>query len=334
MAKLSNILTKYSGAEIEETNLEAGKVFYYTMPTGDGTYFCQGTFWRAPCAGTAEIEVWGASGSGGMMCCCGIGLPGNPGAYAKRTVRVDSSTWIHSPDDHLGIACGNASALCFRGCSSAARIFVCSPNGTLTGPTGSNTCFCMCVQGGMGGMHLCMENCSPLTRYASCNYCTTQVGSTGCGIVCNYGGTFNFLPNAFGGDVNCQGEFSCLFVGNCNKCCTNCFTAYVKTAPGVWGSEPQTIIHQYSCTNWEQMRNNGFHHYISSINGMARSPTHGSPNYTCYDSNQYCGCYEYQGCGVYVTHGIPGYGGNTCSGVRDMGTRGGSGALKIKFIAD
>jgi hypothetical protein len=28
--------------------------------------------------------MWGAAGSGAEMCCCGGGIPGNPGGYARK----------------------------------------------------------------------------------------------------------------------------------------------------------------------------------------------------------------------------------------------------------
>ena len=330
MASLSSIITKYSEVDIDEQNLEKGQITLYAPGTTASKY-CNNVHHRFCAAGTAVIEVWGASGSGSEMCCCGIGLPGNPGAYLKRTVRVDSGTFACID---TGLSCGNANTLCFRGCSEPTTMFICSPNGTLTGPQGNAVCTCMCAEGGMSGMHLCMENCSPFTRYAGCNYCTTQVGNVGCGIVCNFGSDYNWLPSAYGGDVNCPGEFSCLYVGACNQCCYDCHKAYIRTSPGIWSDEPQTIVHHYPCTDWRPMRNDGFSHYMAQMNGMARMPTAASPFWYCYNSSSYCGCYNYQGCQAVVTHGIPGYGGLTCTSVQDKGGRGGNGAVKIRFIRD
>lgn len=332
MANLSGILSKYSGAESNDQNIEKGKVYYVTPGTMNAYFCCRATVCM-PAAGQAIIEVWGASGSGAMMCCCAIGLPGNPGAYLKRTVNVDSSTRFCIRDDQIGFSCGNSSSLCFRGCSQPAQVTACSPNGTFTGPTGNSSCFCLCSQGGMGGMHLCQESCSVLCRYRSCNYCATQIGSNGCGIICNYGSSFNFLPTAYGGDINCGGGFSCLFAGHCNNCCTNCFIGYLQVAAGVYGPEQQSLKYGYMCGhNFVPMRTSGFPSYLQSIAGHAKSPTQAQPMYGCWDSNMYCGCYEYNGCTPVASHGIPGYGGKTCSSVRDHATRGAHGAVRIQFI--
>lgn len=330
MASLSSIITKYSEVDIDEQNLEKGQITLYANGT-DTAKFCSGIHHRFQQPGTAIIEVWGASGSGGEMCCCGIGLPGNPGAYAKKTIRVDSSTWMCID---TGFSCGNANTLCFRGCSEPSTVIVCSPNGLLVGGQGNASCICLCAQGGMGGMHLCMEACSPFTRYAGCNYDTTQVGNNGCGIVCNYGSTYNWLPAAYGGDFVRDGTVSCLFVGHCNMCCYDCYKSYIATSAGIWSEEAQVFEHSYPCSDWKPHRNDGFSHYMQQVNGMSRMPTAGSPMWFCYNSSSYCGCYNYQGCQVVVTHGIPGYGGLTCTSITDKGGRGGHGAVKIRFIRD
>ena len=80
------------------------------------------------------------------------------------------------------------------------------------------------------------------------------------------------------------------------------------------------------------MRSSGFPSYLQSIAGHAKSPTQSQPNFACFSSSNYCGCYEYQGCTPFTSHGIPGYGGKTCTSVRDHGTRGGHGAVRIQFI--
>ena len=76
---------------LEESNLETGTIFMYTegtvvppYATNAGNGFC----WKAPTYGCAVIEAWGAGGSAGKVACCGYGLPGNSGAYAKKSICV------------------------------------------------------------------------------------------------------------------------------------------------------------------------------------------------------------------------------------------------------
>lgn len=323
MAQLSDLVGRFRTPQLAEQNLEQGKIYVYYTGTHDAN-FCNMQCWKAPCSGTVVLEAWGASGSGSRMCCCGIGLPGNPGAYARKTFRVNSNSWVCL---YPGNACGNASALCFRGCSVATCLTICSTEM-------STPCVCICAQGGMAGLSLCLESCSPVTRYAGCNMCYTQIGSTGCGVICNYGTTFNWQPQAYGGDYNCGGGFSCLITLNCNACCGCYFTAAVRTAAGVFGDKQQTFYHKFQPNGNESGWSNGVQSYFLALAGMQHTPTMGQPFYECFMGSQYCGCYEYQGCHVMAPTGVPGYGGYTCAGIRDHAMRGGHGAVKIKFIAD
>ena len=79
MATLKSLIrSKDQALYGDEENLERGEIYSYT-PGTDYNNFCQGVCWVAPANGTAVIEIWGAGGSGAKMCCCGFGLPGNPG---------------------------------------------------------------------------------------------------------------------------------------------------------------------------------------------------------------------------------------------------------------
>jgi hypothetical protein len=76
---------------LEETNLETGTIFMYTEGTTYSPYSTNaggGFCWKAPTYGCAVIEAWGAGGSAGKVACCGYGLPGNSGAYAKKSICV------------------------------------------------------------------------------------------------------------------------------------------------------------------------------------------------------------------------------------------------------
>ena len=195
MASLSSLIqTKSAIAQISEENLDKGQVFVFAHGTYTQNFRCQ-FCWIAPSNGTATIEIWGAGGSASRMCCCGIGIPGNPGAYAKKTVAITSGQCVYG---NTGMSCGNASQLCFRGCSCNTGI--CIQNDS-----------CMCAQGGRGGMTPCVNSSGSIfCCFGSTGHCITSTG-TGCGIVCNYGSGF-LIPQAYGGDINCQGQFSSLCI--------------------------------------------------------------------------------------------------------------------------
>lgn len=300
-----------------ETDLEQGSVYIFS--TSDrGTSTC-GFCWKPPANGTAVIEIWGAAGSGSNMCCCGIGLPGNPGAYAKKTVSVTTTDWICiTPGCSIG-----SQTLCFRGCAGPTTATICLSSG----------CSCLCAEGGMSGFAICSSTSgSPLNCFAACNFCTTTI-SGGCGIVCNIGSTFTFLPSAFGGDINCGGGFSCLYVGDCNTANWCCFSANVRIPAGIISSTQQDICVPFADATASPMGGAGTDPYFAALAGVTRSPSNGGVYRRCWNSGQYCGCYESQSCIYTLPAAIPGLGPTVCSSVRDGGQRGGSGKIKIRFVS-
>ena len=107
---------KGDGIYATEEHLERGRIHVFTPGNNYTNYsIC----WRAPAKGTAVVEIWGAGGSGAKMCCCGGGLPGNAGAYSKRTIQVNTNCFICGS---VGFSCGNSDSLCFRGCSDPTQI--------------------------------------------------------------------------------------------------------------------------------------------------------------------------------------------------------------------
>lgn len=314
MASLSSLIqTKSAIAQISEENLDKGQVFVFAHGTYTQNFRCQ-FCWIAPSNGTATIEIWGAGGSASRMCCCGIGIPGNPGAYAKKTVAITSGQCVYG---NTGMSCGNASQLCFRGCSCNTGI--CIQNDS-----------CMCAQGGRGGMTPCVNSSGSIfCCFGSTGHCITSTG-TGCGIVCNYGSGF-LIPQAYGGDINCQGQFSCIVLGHCNPTCWCCHTGYVRTSANIYGTCPATIQ-----VNHDASYNRGGFGRASFFQGLAgasASPTHGNFYDYCWSSGSYCGCYETSGCVNEVPVGVPAPGSTPCSSVRDHGLRGGHGAVRISFIS-
>lgn len=321
MANLSTLIENKKGiarsiVDLPETNLEKGTIYLFAG-TEYGV-FNNGFCWKAPGNGRATIEIWGAAGSGALMCCCGIGLPGNPGAYAKRTVNVTASSFVCG---NIGCAPGTA-GLCFTGCGGPTNITVCTSN-----------CICMCAQGGLGGFATCNNGgSSSLTCFNACNFCITNI-SNGCGIVCNIGSTFSWLPSAFGGEINCGGGFSCLYIGSCNPSDWHCFSANVRLPAGIISTTQQDVCVPYTCASGSPFGGAGNDNYYTALSAFGRSPTGGGTYRSCWNGSQYCGCYETQTCIPFLPAAIPGLGATPCSGVRDGGIRGGSGKVKITYIS-
>lgn len=324
MANLSTLIQNKKGlarsivTKFTESNLDAGVIYYYGSADWGNTACC--FCWKPPGNGTAVIEIWGAAGSGSTMCCCGIGLPGNPGAYAKKTISVTANSYICG---QIGCAIGGQ-VLCFAGCAGPTTLTICLGTGT--------TCSCMCAEGGRSGFAICSTTAgSPLTCYAACNFCTTNQ-SAGCGIVCNIGSTFSFLPTAYGGDINCGGGFSCLYIGSCDTVNWHCFSANVRLPAGIISATQQNVCVPYTCASGSPFGGAGTDNYYTALAGLGRQPTSGGTYRSCWSSSQYCGCYEAQSCKMLLPAAIPGLGPTTCASVRDVGMRGGNGKVKIRYI--
>lgn len=320
MPSLKTFVQK-STVSINESNLERGRIWNFSSATSVGTPISPGSFcWCAPANGVAIIEVWGASGSGSMMCCCGYGLPGNPGAYGKKCIPIGSGCLITGC---VGISCGNPNSLCFRGCSGCT--VVCW---TCLGGASS----CMCVQGGRSGFTACISGGSIYCCFIGCNFCFTNCG-TGCGIICNYGPSWTYLPTSCGGDINCTGGVSCIFFRDCNPCCYCCHTQILKLSPNIISECGGTLSYNVDANMMGLNGNSsmGFQAMAQAVSGIGRSPEVLPMSY-CWTSVSACGCYEAYGCMPLVGVGVPGGGAIPLSGIRDHGVRGGHGLVKIQFI--
>lgn len=135
MAKLTQLLGNRELAW--KDMLEKGRIWVYS----DGNMysgFCNGFCWKPPGCGKAIIEIWGSSGSGAEMCCCGQSTDGNPGAYVRKCICVCPANYVCG---YVGRSCNNADDLCFRGCSESTCVcwFGCSPNSLYT--DGVDPCF-------------------------------------------------------------------------------------------------------------------------------------------------------------------------------------------------
>lgn len=307
----------------DEENIEQGQIWMYTAGNVR-TKFHTGICWIAPADGTAVIEIWGAGGSGAKMCCCGFGLPGNPGAYSKRSITVAAGCYITGQP---GFSCGNSNALCFRGCSE--------PTGVCwLGNGGSNGC--MCAQGGRGGTSFCSTGTSGYCCFAAGNFCVTRTNNDNCGIVCNYGsGTGGCCAEAFGGEINKRGGFSRASFFGCRPMCPCCFYYHMATPPGYHsedgGEVTVTNDSDNGFVNWSggggQMQ---FVHTLGLMGRMPHQGIHGELN--CWTGSRACGCRDGNGCVTYSPPGHPGAPPHPCPGVRDHAWRGGHGAIRIKFI--
>lgn len=308
---------KGNGIYATEEHLERGRIWVFTPGNNYTNYqIC----WRAPAKGTAVIEIWGAGGSGARMCCCGGGLPGNAGAYSKKTIQVNANCYVCGA---VGFSCGNADAICFRGCSDPTGV-------TWTGNCGASGC--MCAQGGAGGRSFCTTGSSLYCCFAANGYCARGPYNDNCGTICNY---FNgiWIACAYGGDVNRCGGFSCTAFMGCQGPCICSTTFHVATPPGYvakcggvvsFGAENNNEF-----SNWSGQ---GAHQHQSALNAQSRQPTHGVPWSYCWGFGGGCGCYENEGCYTGVGPGYPGTPPFPCGDVRDHGRRGGHGAIRIRFI--
>lgn len=336
MALLTSLLTRRQVVPRED-NLDKGRIWTFA-PSTQVALTC-GFYWPSPGCGTALIEVWGSGGSGARMCCCGGGIPGNPGAYAKKTICVYTNTYICG---QTGLSCanndtgdfyirgrGNPSGLCWIG--------ACDCCGNSNG--------CMCAEGGIGGTSLCNTAAyTPYCCFLSIGLCGSRLPShgDGCGIICNYGNAGGPCAQdrtpayGYGGDVNCIGCFSCTNFMHCDALYfTACYSQMHIWAPaGTISEDPATIHYKHGnqtdgSANWSGQ---GLNSYLYAIQAASRNPIWGGNTYECWSNAVLCGCYESNGCLPFVPYGFAGPTHSSCADVRSGGYRGGLGAVRIKFI--
>lgn len=317
MATLQSILAVRSPAPLED-NLEQGKMWAFST-VADYTTFSGCHCWIAPSAGTVELEVIGAGGSGSRMCCCSSTLPGNSGAYVKRSnMAVDTGCWICM---HAGKSCRNGS-LCNRGCSEAGMVCW----------QGNGTNGCICAEGGRSGTSFCTSSPPRWCCMSANGFCSTSYGSY-CGLICNHC-PGAWCACAYGGDIQKMGNISCSTYWHCYPNC-NCSTSHHVAVPPGYHSEGGGVFSyaqesDNGMSNWSGM---GFSGYLQALNSMSRMPTQGSPWTNCWNGVRHCGCYDTLGCTMYVPHGHGGAPAMPCSGVRDNGWAGGDSIIKIRFVA-
>ena len=303
---------------VTEENLEKGRIYVYTPGTNYSRLWC-GFCFHPDTSGTAVVEVWGAGGSGAEMCCCGFGTPGNAGAYVRKTVSMAPGDFICG---YIGQSCGNATALCFRGCSEATQVRFCLG--------GSETC--VCAEGGKGGLTYCSTSPSYYCCYRANGFCVTRTDNDNCGIVCNHCNG-SWIACAYGGDVNCPGKISCVSAFGCYPSCVCMFIDHVPTPAGMFSKEGAMMSYTRENDNdFAQWSGSGHHQHLGVL-GSGRFPRGGIPFATCWGASKACGCYENDGCVPVMPIGTGGRGPNPCPGVRDHAIRGGHGGVRIRFTA-
>ena len=327
MANLSQLLeSKRNTFRNAEDNIEKGQIWVYTTPaqfSGWWNNFC----WQAPGCGVVEIEAWGASGSGAKMCCCGFGLPGNPGAYSKKTITVVGGDWVCGAP---GKACANSNDLCFRGCSDPSWF------GWQGRDCKGATSGYVCAQGGRGGMSYCSTGTSAICCFLTSHCGQIFGGVANCGIVCNKCiNAAGWEAQAYGGDINCQGGFSCVSFMGCTGDCMCLNQYHVAISPGLISKTDNSVV-SYTVENNNEFSNwsgQGHHQLLAAVDAVSRFPSQASPHATCWGFSGGCGCYDSDGCTRAMPTGVPGAGPQPCAGVRDHAHTGGNGAVRIKFLA-
>lgn len=327
MATLSQILeTKRNTFRNAEENIERGQITVFANPAQFSGYynnFC----WQAPGCGQVEIELWGASGSGAKMCCCGFGLPGNPGAYAKKTIQVVPGDWVCG---YPGKACANSNDLCFRGCSDPSWV------GWQGRDCKGATSGYICAQGGRGGISMCSTGWSAYCCYIQFMCGTQYAGaSTYCGVICNrcIGGN-GWEAQAYGGDINCCGGFSCASFLQCSPECMCYYHYHLAISPGIVSVDGAVAVYTQENNNeFSNWSGQGWHEALSAVNTLSRFPSQATPHATCWGFSGTCGCYDTDGCTRAMPTGVPGLPPHPCAGVRDHAHTGGNGAVRIKFLA-
>lgn len=354
---MANRLTQLLGKRdlVREQNLERGRIFVWAEGN-EYTRFQCGICWQPPGTGCIVLEIWGASGSGSRMCCCAMGMPGNPGAYVKKCLCVCPDNVIFG---QIGKSCGNADNRCFRGCSEATCICWsgCAPYALGNRPMNcarnagfgpmcrhdydpsfglcceaGATAGCLCAKGGRAGITICQNDYTIQCCYGGRGLCLTPLGaSQGCVLVCNICRGSD-CACAYGGDVNCTGHFSCTSFYGCKGRCVCHFQHHVATSAGVFSDEGVVFSYTPQSDSREGGHSGGaLVPHNNALDDMSRQPS-GHIYNECWGHSRACGCYEAEGCIPYVPYGVPGFPAQPCPNVRDHGGRGGQGAVRIKYI--
>lgn len=189
----------------------------------------------------------------------------------------------------------------------------------------------MCSQGGKGGVSICSTTPSGYCCFRANGFCVTNTGPN-CGVVCNRC-SGDWRNQAYGGDINCEGNPSCVSFFGCYPSCICLFRQHLSGPAGVisqGGAQVQYGMDDYNAhANWSGQAKA---HAVGAINGAGRTPQYGHHWRACWRNDTNCGCYNMNGCASTVPIAWGGPGPQPCGNVRDHATRGGMGAARIKFV--
>lgn len=339
MASLKSLVASKNLDNYLNFSLEKGKVYAFTA----GAQFTPARFcWRPCAAGIAIVEVWGPGGGSSRMCCCGASIPGNSGAYAKKVYQISteclSTTFLCGC---IGHSSPRTDDLCRRRFGHPTLTQFSCNNGT--------TWHCMCAETGRSGISICMTDpgsggtsddyaCfqGPWTCFTNNCFCGEAKpwgAQTNCGIVCNHRPT-DKEGQAYGGDVNCPSRVSKVdfTVRNPNHPCS--YHTYLASPAGMYSTDGAYVLHGAERDNvWSRWSGAGVMESLEAIASLSREPSRGIPWTYCWGAGSSCGCYENQGCIAHMPIGWPGPPVHQCPNVRDVGTRGGPGGVRVRFIA-
>ena len=312
---------------MEESNLEDGEIYVFCSGREFGC-FTNCFAWYTPAAGTALIEIWGSGGSTGCQCCCNFSVGGQSGAYAKKTVTMAAGGYVCGQTGH---SCMPNAGFCYPNCSMATCVSICL--GT------ASTCSCMCAQGGNGGFTGCHTGSSTMCCLQQCCFATVAAPSgagSGCGYVCGCRNTYA-VATAYGGDINCPGTYACVGTWTCNTSSSTNHIQHSNAIPfGQFATCMATAMSGADSGNWSGQAQSG-QFRAPSMNAKGSVSTANTPNFpgfsACWNSSKFCACYETLACVPYVPPGQGATMSQGCPDVRDVGSRGGLGYVRILFKA-
>ena len=312
----------------DEENLEDGLIYTFCSGRVYGC-FTNCFAWCAPAAGTAKIEIWGAGGSTGCMCCCHYSIGGQSGAYAKKEVTFAQNGYVCG---NVGTPCMPNAGFCYPNCSEATCVSICLG-------LSAGQCSCMCAQGGNGGFTGCHTGQSNMCCLQKCCFGTVanpnSIGS-GCGYSCGCRNTYH-VSIASGGDVNCPGTYACTAHWTCDGSANTSYVQHSNAIPHgqnatkqvtnmVAGNEGYTMGNQQSGQGNMNLRAG-----TGAVNPNSNSGFGGFGG--CWASQSMCACYETFACLAWNPAGQGAPYSIGCPNVRHVGNRGGLGYVRILFKA-
>lgn len=165
-----------SGHTTSVSRQKPGSEFIYSSMCGvtQDTNYCRNQMccWVVPPGTTCiTFEIWGGGGGGAGTCCCMWGIPGQSGAWAKKTVTGTLGGCVYNMFVAYPSCCSPAPSCGYRGCQTY-----------VTGYGLTN----FCAEGGYGGCSWCFPwtnmNCGfyfPLSGCCAC-YFGADCGVHGC----------------------------------------------------------------------------------------------------------------------------------------------------------